>query len=285
MQAVQRSLPSIQDGISPRDFDRLAKFIYSYSGIKMPSTKVTMLEGRLRKRLRVTGHSNFDSYCHYLFKEDGLEAETIHLIDAVTTNKTDFFREPNHFQYVVDKVLPELVGQRHREIRTWSSACSIGAEPYTIAMVMESYFQEMAPDVRYQILATDLSTDVLRTAHKGIFTPEIVDPVPPVLRQRYVMQSKDKNRNEVRIHPRLRARVGFARLNLMDEKYPVGDPMHMIFCRNVMIYFDKQTQAGVLSRLCDCLRPGGYLFIGHSETIAGFDLPLVTVANTIFQRI
>jgi len=285
MQAVQRSSPSIQDGIGPRDFDRLAKFIYSYSGIKMPSTKVTMLEGRLRKRLRVTGHSNFDSYCHYLFKEDGLEAETIHLIDAVTTNKTDFFREPNHFQYMVDKVLPELVGQRHREIRTWSSACSIGAEPYTIAMVMESYFQEMAPDVRYQILATDLSTDVLRTAHKGIFTPEMVDPVPPVLRQRYVMQSKDKNRNEVRIHPRLRARVGFARLNLMDEKYPVGDPMHMIFCRNVMIYFDKQTQAGVLSRLCECLRPGGYLFIGHSETIAGFDLPLATVANTIFQRI
>ena len=285
MQAVQRSIPSIQDGISPRDFDRLAKFIYGYSGIKMPATKVTMLEGRLRKRLRVTGHSNFDDYCKYLFKEDGLEAETIHLIDAVTTNKTDFFREPNHFQYMVDKVLPELVSQRHREIRTWSSACSIGAEPYTIAMVMESYFQEMAPDVRYQILATDLSTDVLRTAHKGIFTPEMVDPVPPVLRQRYIMQSKDKNRNEVRIHPRLRARVGFARLNLMDEKYPVGDPMHMIFCRNVMIYFDKQTQAGVLSRLCDCLQPGGYLFIGHSETIAGFDLPLVTVANTIFQRI
>jgi chemotaxis protein methyltransferase CheR len=152
-------------------------------------------------------------------------------------------------------------------------------------MVMDAYFQELAPDARYQVLATDLSTDVLKTAHKGIFTPEMVDPVPPVLRQRYVMQSKDKNRNEVRIHPRLRARVGFARLNLMDEKYPVGDPMHMIFCRNVMIYFDKQTQAGVLSRLCDCLRPGGYLFIGHSETIAGFDLPLVTVANTVFQRV
>ncbi|UVC06944.1 chemotaxis protein CheR [Rhizobium sp. TH2] len=285
MQSVQRTLPSIQDGISPRDFDRLAKFIYSYSGIKMPPTKVTMLEGRLRKRLRVTGHANFDAYCSYLFKDGGLEAETIHLIDAVTTNKTDFFREPNHFQYMVDKILPELLGQRHREIRTWSSACSIGAEPYTIAMVLDAYFQEMAPDTRYQILATDLSTDVLRTAHKGIYTPEMVAPVPPVLRQRYVMQSRDKNRNEVRIHPRLRARVGFGRLNLMDDKYPVGDLMHMIFCRNVMIYFDKQTQAGVLSRLCDCLRPGGYLFIGHSETIAGFDLPLVTVANTVFQRV
>jgi chemotaxis protein methyltransferase CheR len=285
MQSVQRSLPSIQDGISPRDFDRLAKFIYGYSGIKMPPTKMTMLEGRLRKRLRVTGHSNFDDYCNYLFKEEGLEAETIHLIDAVTTNKTDFFREPNHFQYMVDKILPEFLDQRHREIRTWSSACSIGAEPYTIAMVLDAYFQEMAPDTRYQILATDLSTDVLRTAHKGIYTPEMVAPVPPVLRQRYVMQARDRARNEVRIHPRLRTRVGFGRLNLMDEKYPVGDPMHMIFCRNVMIYFDKQTQAGVLSRLCDCLRPGGYLFIGHSETIAGFDLPLVTVANTVFQRV
>ena len=285
MQAVQRSLPSAGDGISPRDFDRLAKFIYSYSGIKMPSTKVTMLEGRLRKRLRATGHPNFDAYCNYLFKDGGLEAETIHLIDAVTTNKTDFFREPNHFQYLADRILPELAGQGVREIRAWSSACSTGAEPYTLAMVLEAWLQEIAPDIRYQILATDLSTDVLRTAHKGIYTPEMVAPVPPALGQRYVMQARDKTRNEVRIHPRLRARVGFARLNLMDDKYPVGDPMHLIFCRNVMIYFDKPTQANVLSRLCDRLKPGGYLFIGHSETIAGFDLPLVTVANTIFQRV
>jgi chemotaxis protein methyltransferase CheR len=285
MQAAQRSAPASHDGISSRDFDRLAKFIYSYSGIKMPPTKVTMLEGRLRKRLRVTGHHDFDSYCEYLFKNDGLESETIHLIDAVTTNKTDFFREPAHFQFMVDRALPDLLDKGHREIRTWSSACSIGAEPYTIAMVLEAYFQDMAPETRYKILATDLSTDVLQTAQKGIYTPDMVAPVPLALKNRFVMQARDKSRNEVRIVPRLRSRVGFGRLNLMDEKYTVGEPMHMIFCRNVMIYFDKQTQAGVLSRLCDCLRPGGYLFIGHSETIAGFDLPLVTVANTIFQRV
>lgn len=284
MQAAHLSSPSIQDGISPRDFDRLAKFIYSYSGIKMPPTKATMLEGRLRKRLRATGHLCFDAYCNYLFKGDGLVSETIHLIDAVTTNKTDFFREPNHFQYMLDRLLPDYAGRGQREVRVWSSACSIGAEPYTIAMVLEAYFSEVAPDMRYKILATDLSTDVLQTALKGIYTPEMVTPVPPALRQRYVMQARDKTRNEVRIHPRLRSRVGFARLNLMDEKYPVGDAMDMIFCRNVMIYFDKQTQAGVLQRLCDCLRPGGYLFIGHSETVAGFDLPLRTVANTVFQR-
>jgi chemotaxis protein methyltransferase CheR len=113
----------------------------------------------------------------------------------------------------------------------------------------------------------------------------MVDPVPPDLRQKYVMRSVAKDRREVRIVPKLRSKVGFARLNLMDERYSIGDPVHIIFCRNVMIYFDKETQVGVLSRLCDCLLPGGYLFIGHSESVAGFDLPLRTVANTVFQKL
>lgn len=274
----------VEDHISKRNFDQLARFIYDYSGIKMPPTKMTMLEGRLRRRLRATGISSFDDYCEYLFKHDGLEQEKVFLIDAVTTNKTDFFREPNHFNYLRDHALPKLAAKDLRRLRIWSSACSTGAEPYTIAMVLDD-FTGGNPQRDYAILATDLSTDVLQTARRGIYSADMVAPVPPELRERYVMTPLDAHRREVRIHPALRSKVGFARLNLMDPSYGVGDPMHIIFCRNVLIYFDKPTQHRVLSRLIDCLVPGGYLFIGHSETVSGFDLPIRQVANTVFEKV
>jgi chemotaxis protein methyltransferase CheR len=273
----------IEDHISDRNFQRMADFIYDYSGIKMPMTKRTMLEGRLRRRLRVTGHVTFDQYCDHLFKDGGIEQETVYLIDAVTTNKTDFFREPNHFDYLMAHVLPVLEGEYGKRLRVWSSACSTGAEPYTLAMLLEQK-AEGRSGFNYSILATDLSTEVLATARKGIYASDILAPVPAPLRQRYVMEHVDRRRHDVRIHPSLRSRIAFARLNLMDDSYSVGDPMQIIFCRNVLIYFDKVTQQKVLSRLCDCLVPGGYLFIGHSETVAGFDLPVKQVANTIFRR-
>ncbi|MBW8301521.1 MAG: protein-glutamate O-methyltransferase CheR [Hydrogenophaga sp.] len=274
----------VEDHISKRNFDQLARFIYDYSGIKMPPTKLTMLEGRLRRRLRATGISSFDDYCDYLFKHDGLEQEKVFLIDAVTTNKTDFFREPNHFNYLRDHALPKLAARDLRRFRIWSSACSTGAEPYTIAMVLDDFTGDN-PQRDYAILATDLSTDVLQTARRGIYSADMVAPVPPELRERYVMTPLDAHRREVRIHPALRSKVGFARLNLMDPSYGVGDPMHIIFCRNVLIYFDKPTQQRVLSRLIECLVPGGYLFIGHSETVSGFDLPIRQVANTVFEKV
>ena len=282
MAAVETQLPG--DRISKRNFDKLARFIYDYSGIKMPPTKLTMLEGRLRRRLRATRHASFDDYCDFLFNEDGLEQETVYLIDVVTTNKTDFFREAKHFEYMQMVALPTLADSGLRTIRTWSSACSTGAEPYTMAMVLAE-FVENRSDVSYNVLATDLSTDVLQTARKGIYAEDLIAPVPRDLQKKYVMVAKQQGRRDVRISPKLRSRVGFARMNLMDEKYPVGDMMHLIFCRNVLIYFDKQTQAGVLTRLCNCLAKGGYMFIGHSESITGFDLPLKQVSNTVFQRI
>jgi chemotaxis protein methyltransferase CheR len=282
--SAPRTAPATHDGISKRNFDQLANFIYNYSGIKMPPTKLTMLEGRLRRRLRATGKPTFEAYCQYLFKEGGLEHETIYLIDAVTTNKTDFFREPNHFTFMRNQALPDLIRRGARGIRAWSSACSTGAEPYTMAMVLAEYAAQHS-DINYQILATDLSTEVLDVAKRGIYPAEMIEPVPAELRQRYVMRAVERGRQEVRIVPRLRSKIGFGRLNLMDDSYAIGDPVQIIFCRNVMIYFDKETQAEVLSRLCDCLVPGGYLFIGHSETISGLDLPLKTVANTVFQRI
>lgn len=278
------SASTLGDGLSPRNFELLARYIYDYSGIKMPVTKKTMLEGRLRRRLRFVGVDGLNQYCDFLFNGGGIESEAIHLIDVVTTNKTDFFREPAHFDHMTNKALPDLVAQGHRRLRVWSSACSIGAEPYTLAMVMEDYVQAKGgPD--YSILATDLSTDVLRVAKRGIFSAAMIEPVDQERRKRYVMEPRDPARGEVRIHPKLRAKVGFARLNLMDTSYGVGDAMQVIFCRNVLIYFDKKTQEKVLTRLCDKLVPGGYLYVGHSETITGFALPVRQVANTVFQRV
>lgn len=278
-----RPMQAVDDRISKRNFDRLARYIYDYSGIKMPQSKLTMLEGRLRRRLRATGIVSFDDYCDYLFNEDGIEHEAVYLIDAVTTNKTDFFREARHFDYMTESALPALAKRGYRNLRLWSSACSTGAEPYTIAMVMQE-FVERRNDLDYSILATDLSTDVLQTAHQGIYPADLVAPVPSEMMRKYVMRSVRPGNSEVRISPKLRSRIGFARMNLMDAKYPVGDPMHIIFCRNVLIYFDKPTQAAVLSRLTDCLIPGGYMFIGHSESITGIDLPLEQVSNTVFQK-
>jgi len=226
----------------------------------------------------------FDDYCDFLFHEDGLEQESVYLIDAVTTNKTDFFREARHFEYMQQVALPALAASGVRTVRTWSSACSTGAEPYTMAMVLEE-FTEARSDLNYSILATDLSTDVLQTAQRGIYAEDLVQPVPRDLHRKYIMVAKQPGRREIRISPLLRSRVGFARMNLMDDKYPVGDAMHMIFCRNVLIYFDKPTQSAVLTRLCNCLVKGGYMFIGHSESITGFDLPLKQVSNTVFQRV
>lgn len=274
---------TVVDQISARNFERLARYIYDYSGIKMPSSKRTMLEGRLRRRLRHTGHVSFDAYCDHLFHEDGLEAESVHLIDAVTTNKTDFFREPRHFDFMTSHVLPVFKAAGQRRIRAWSAACSTGAEPYTMAMVMQRFADgQGGPD--FQILGTDLSTDVLETALRGVYPNEILTPVPADMR-RWLMPARDSRRRESRIHPALRAKLSLARLNLMDDSYAVGDPFDLIMCRNVLIYFDKPTQAKVLKRLCDRLKRGGYLFIGHSESITGIELPLTTVANTVFRKI
>lgn len=284
MSAAPLQRQPIDDRLSPRNFDRLSKYIYDYSGIKMPITKITMLEGRLRRRLRVTGIASFDDYCDYLFKQDGMASEQVYLIDAVTTNKTDFFREPKHFEFMAQTAVPELLAAGISGLRVWSAACSTGAEPYTIAMVLAECLADRR-NADYRVIATDLSTEVLQVARKAIYPAEMVSPVPADLQRRYVMQARDPARGEVRIAPSLRQKVGFGRMNLMDESYAVSEQQHIIFCRNVLIYFDKPTQLHVLGRLCDCLVPGGYLFIGHSETATGFNLPIRQVANTVFKRV
>jgi chemotaxis protein methyltransferase CheR len=278
-----RAAPPSSDQLSSKNFKRLAELIQNYSGIKMPSNKRTMLEGRLRRRMRATQIPTLNDYCTYLFDDDGLENEIVHLIDAVTTNKTEFFREPAHFQFLRASALPAIAKSGRREIKAWSAACSTGAEPYTLAMVLEDY-RRTHRNQDYSILCTDLCTQVLNQAVAGVFSEQMIDPVEVELRRRYVMRAKDSRRGLVRIVPELRSKLAFARLNLMDDHYPVDGDMDLIFCRNILIYFDKPTQSKVLRQLCSHLRPGGYLFLGHSESIVGIDLPVSQIANTVFQR-
>jgi chemotaxis protein methyltransferase CheR len=179
--------------------------------------------------------------------------------------------------------LPALAQSGRRQVKIWSAAASMGAEAYTLAMVMEEFRRaNHGPD--YSILATDICTDVLAQAASGRFPAAMVDPVPIDLRRRYILQSRDPTVDEVRIAPTLRARIAFARLNLMDSAYPVGEDFDFIFCRNILIYFDKATQEAVLARLCNHLREGGYLVLGHSESAVGVALPVTAVVNNIFQK-
>jgi chemotaxis protein methyltransferase CheR len=274
------------DQLSLADYRRLATLIEDHSGIRMPDTKRTMVEGRLRKRLRALQMSDFREYCDFLFEQDGMDHEQVHLIDAVTTNKTEFFREPDHFAFLQKEALPRLLAGRpgeDRQIKVWSAASSIGAEPYTIAMVLADLAAGPQP-FRFQVLGTDICTAVLDQAVTAVYPLEMMDQVPATLQQRYVMRSLDKNRKLVRIVPELRRQVHFRQLNLMEGRYPVDTDMDVIFCRNILIYFDKPTQRAVLTRLARHLRPGGYLILGHSESMAGVDLPLRQIAPTIFCR-
>ncbi len=247
-----------------------------------------MVEGRLRKRLRATGLPTLKQYCDFVFNQDGLGSEAIHLIDVITTNKTDFFREPDHFNFLTQQAVPRLMagsrGGNGRPLKIWSAACSIGAEPYTLAMVLAD-LDPRGGGRRFEITATDICTEVLTIAVAGIYTDAMIEPVPPDVRRRYVLRSKDRSRQLVRIVPELRATVRFARLNLMDASYPVDREMDVIFCRNILIYFDKSKQQTVLRRLTEHLHPGGFLFLGHSETLAGFQLPVEPVGPTVFRKV
>jgi chemotaxis protein methyltransferase CheR len=275
---------NVTEGFSACNFDQLAGLIHQYSGIKMPPAKRTMLAVRLRSRLAALEFGHLDEYCDYIFKDHGLDNELVHLINAVSTNKTDFFREPAHFDFLRDTFLPAMADAGRSMVKIWSAASSIGAEAYTIAMVLEAFRrQNHRPD--YSILATDISTEVLKVAMEGQFPRAMMDPVPPHMRSSFVLRARDQGLDLVRIVPQLRAKVAWGHLNLMDKSYPVDHDQDCIFCRNILIYFDRQTQNNVLTRLCDHLRPGGYLILGHSETGTGEDLPVVQVTSTVFQRV
>ncbi|MHA6692387.1 CheR family methyltransferase [Devosia sp. A449] len=293
MSLPQRQFVTRPDGIdddhlSPRDFKRIADLIGDQVGIKLPPGKRLMVEGRLRKRVRALGLSGLDAYSARLFQGDGLAAELPHLIDAVTTNKTDFFREAEHFDLLESQLVPALLNLRRSErqplLKIWSAASSTGAEAYTLAMVLADLAAQRH-DFRFAILGTDISTSVLQQAVRAIYPTELAAPVPQLKQQRYLMYGRKPGvRPEVRIVPELRRLVRFARLNLMDASYPYDRDVDVIFLRNVLIYFEKADQDKVILRLIDHLRPGGYLILGHSESMIGTAVTMRQVAPAVFQK-
>lgn len=264
------------------EFERLSGYIYERYGIKMPNAKKTLLQFRLQKRLRALHMETFKQYIDYVFSQEGLEKELQHMTDVVTTNKTDFFREPAHFEFLQSLNWTAFFGGDPigKTLKAWSAACSSGEEPYTLAMVLQELrlFQ-------YQILATDLCVDVLQKAATAVYAAEKTAPVPITYKQKYLLRHKDPKKPLHRVVPDLRKKVQFRHMNLMDDYYDVQTKFDLIFCRNVLIYFDQKTQERVIRKLCNCLREGGYLFIGHSESLSHMHLPLRQVKSTIFQKI
>jgi chemotaxis protein methyltransferase CheR len=281
-----RIVTTKKEGLSNADFERLRSLIYAESGINLGADKKTMLEIRLRRRLKSLDISSLTDYCDHLFEMEDQANELIHLLDVVTTNKTDFFREAGHFDYLVSKALPDLAARNgpQRMSLVWSAGCSTGEEPYTLAMVLTEHAQA-CPGFRFSVLATDISTQVLARARMGIFKSDLVRPVPVALQRKYFMRSRDRASDLVRVVPELRALVDFRRINFMDDNFDLPQTPEIIFCRNVIIYFDRPTQERLLKKLTRQLAPGGYFFAGHSESLQGMDLPLVAVAPSAYRKL
>jgi chemotaxis protein methyltransferase CheR len=267
--------------LSRSGFARFARYITAELGIKMPESKLTMVQSRLLRRVRDLRMNSVEQYGEYFFASANRE-EREHFINAITTNKTDFFREPQHFTYLCEVVLPLMSRPRVR-FKVWSAGCSSGEEPYTLAMLMAEY-AICRPGFDFAILATDISTKVLSAAQTGIYQEAQIVPIPPELRRKYLLRGRDANERSARIVPELRKKISFHQLNFMDDSYGVRDTFDVIFFRNVMIYFDRPTQEAVINKLCRNLAPGGYLFAGHSESLAGLDIPVRPVEASVYRK-
>ncbi len=252
----------------------------------MPPIKRIMLQSRLQKRLKELNIPTFKDYCEYVFSKEGQNNEVIHMLDVVSTNKTDFFREPAHFDFLTSTALPELYKEQpvHKPIKIWSAGSSSGEEPYTIAIVLLE-FASKNPGFDFSITGTDISTKILHKAISAIYREDRVVGIPYDLKKKYFLKSKDRVNPTVRIAPHVRQKVNFSRLNFMDSRYDLPDIFDIVFCRNVLIYFERETQENVINKICSKLRTGGYFFLGHSESIMNMNVPLVQIKPTIFRKI
>ncbi|MBF0258425.1 MAG: chemotaxis protein CheR [Desulfamplus sp.] len=280
------------DSIAPlsiETFRDLGNFIHSKIGIKMPDAKRNMVESRLHKRLINLNMRSYKEYCNYLFSPQGIERELPEFINQITTNKTDFFREPDHFKFLMERALPDIVSSLknsgRNKISLWCAACSRGHEPYTTAMIL-SEFSRKNPRaaLTFSILATDISTQVLDVAKKAVYSHDEIEPVPIELRKKYILRAKNRKKDLVRISPELRKMVQFRWINLVSSDLKIREPMDVIFCRNVMIYFDKKTQEKLIRNLCSHLKYRGYLFVGHSEVLNCHNTPLEPMGHAIYHK-
>ena len=264
------------------DFAFLRELVTEHTGIVVADTKRDMIYSRLARRLRMLGHKRFSEYCAYLRTHE--REELTNLINAVTTNLTSFFREPHHFEHLGRTVVPYLLSQHDdtRRIRIWSAGCSTGEEPYSIAMTLEENIPPWM-DWDVKVLATDLDTNVVETARQGVYERDRIRGVGEGRMKRFFLKGRGAQDGLVRAEEELRAMIGFKPLNLLKD-WPMKGPFDVIFCRNVMIYFDKPTQKRLVERFAQMLAPRGYLYIGHSETLNGISDRFDTVGNTIYRR-
>jgi chemotaxis protein methyltransferase CheR len=274
--------------MSSDSFARFAEFITRELGIKIEQSKISMIQSRLARRVRDLGLESIDEYCEHFFRTESGDLERVHFFNAVTTNKTDFFREGEHFKQLTQKVLPQVERQMaerggQRSLNVWSAACSSGEEAYTLAMVLSEYALLHAP-LTFQILATDVSTKVLEMGRDAVYTRPQIAPVPDSLRRKYLRTGVGKHHSLVRVAPFLRGHVSFCYLNFMDSQYNIREMFAVIFCRNVLIYFDRATQESVINKLCRNLNKGGFLFISHSESLSGLDVPLEALGAACYQK-
>jgi chemotaxis protein methyltransferase CheR len=274
--------------LTDKEFSFLSQLIYNTCGINLQIEKKILVESRLRKRVLQLQMSSFKEYVEYLRDDSVLETEIVPMIDLVSTNKTDFFREPEHFNFMDSKILPEYLESEQMKyfepFKVWCSASSTGEEPYTISIVINEFMEKTKP-FKTQIFASDINTQVLSKASQAVYEYEKIETISPFLKKKYFLKSKNSSSNLVRVVKPIREMVKFLRINLMDNASPIPNELDIVFCRNVLIYFDKETQIKVVKNLLSHLRIGGYLIMGHSETLQSMDLPVKRIESTIYRKI
>ncbi|MCK5831306.1 MAG: protein-glutamate O-methyltransferase CheR [Methylococcales bacterium] len=267
-------------GYTRDDFDFLRKISNDHSGILVPDDKFDMFYSRLSKRVRMHGLINFKDYCDLL--KNNHDTEFTEFINAVTTNLTSFYREQHHFDYLKNTIIPELLKKNHttKSIRCWSAGCSTGEEPYSIAMTL---LENVPSQWEIKILATDLDTNVLQTAANGVYTSDRVEGLSKATLKRWFKKGSNRNAGKVKIKNECQQLIKFKQLNLMTE-WPIKNYFDFIFCRNVLIYFDRKTKERLTQRYENILTIGSHLFIGHSESLNNIDVNLDLIGNTIYKK-
>ncbi len=271
--------------ITEREFQRFRVLVARQTGIALTDSKRQLVCSRLGKRLRHYGYATFGQYYEHLVGRDPEGEELLQMVNAITTNKTEFFREPHHFELLRSEVLPAMAiraaAGAPRRLRIWSAGCSSGEEPYSIAMTLLAAKMGIW-DAR--ILASDIDTDVLSQGQQGVYPAERLANVPRDLRERCFSRGRGRHDGLWRVRSELRDLVVFRRINLREAAWPIRALFDCIFCRNVLIYFDRALQQEVVGRLVTHLRPGGYLFLGHSESLLGMSEGLSYLGNTVYRK-